>query len=170
MVEVFDSLTTRRSYKNAWSLEKTMDYFESQAGRAFEPDILDTFLRLLGEHGEDWLEAPKRDLAEAGLLVPSPPGAKAPAEIAPKEPSPLGAAPPPGSGEADGAREPRAPGNRRNRPPRAVPRRSSRTPTGTRGAIGGLRDYPLRPARRRAPGCLRDFWAAWKRNNSGSSS
>ena len=88
VVEVFDSLTTRRSYKNAWSLEKTMDYFESQAGRAFEPDILDTFLRLLGEHGEDWLEAPKRDLAEAGLLVPSPPGAKAPAGIAPKEPLP----------------------------------------------------------------------------------
>ena len=88
VVEVFDSLTTRRSYKNAWSLEKTMDYFESQAGRAFEPDILDTFLRLLGENGEDWLEAPKRDLAEAGLLVPSPPGEKAPVEVAPRKPVP----------------------------------------------------------------------------------
>lgn len=93
VVEVFDSLTTRRSYKNAWSLEKTMDYFESQAGRAFEPDILDTFLRLLGENGQDWLEAPKRDLAEAGLLVPSPPGAKAPSGDTPS-PAPAAASAP----------------------------------------------------------------------------
>ncbi|MEM8710495.1 MAG: HD domain-containing phosphohydrolase [Planctomycetota bacterium] len=71
VVEVFDSLTTRRSYKNAWSLQKTIDYFESQAGRAFDPDILDTFLRLLEVHGHEWLEAPKADLAAAGLLVPA---------------------------------------------------------------------------------------------------
>ncbi len=71
VVEVFDSLTTRRSYKNAWSLQKTIDYFESQAGRAFDPEILDTFLRLLEVNGADWLEAPKADLAAAGLLVPA---------------------------------------------------------------------------------------------------
>ncbi|MFT5731615.1 MAG: putative two-component system response regulator [Paracoccaceae bacterium] len=71
LVEVFDSLTTRRSYKNAWSLQKTMDYFESQAGRAFDPEILDTFLRLLEVNGNAWLEAPKADLAAAGLLVPA---------------------------------------------------------------------------------------------------
>lgn len=75
VVEVFDSLTTRRSYKNAWSLEKTMDFFESQSGRAFEPDILDTFLALLGEHGQAWLDAPKADLTAAGLLVPAERGA-----------------------------------------------------------------------------------------------
>lgn len=71
VVEVFDSLTTRRSYKNAWSLEKTMDYFESQSGRAFEPDILDTFLGLLEKNGQSWLDAPKADLAAAGLLMPA---------------------------------------------------------------------------------------------------
>ncbi|WP_419191214.1 HD-GYP domain-containing protein [Saltatorellus ferox] len=71
VVEVFDSLTTRRSYKNAWSLQKTIDYFESQAGRAFDPEILDTFLRLLEAHGASWLEAPKADLTAAGLLVPA---------------------------------------------------------------------------------------------------
>lgn len=75
IVEVFDSLTTRRSYKNAWSLQKTMDFFESQSGRAFEPDILDTFLARLEAHGEEWLEAPKADLAAAGLLVPAERGA-----------------------------------------------------------------------------------------------
>lgn len=71
VVEVFDSLTTRRSYKNAWSLQKTIDYFESQSGRAFDPEILDTFLRLLEVNGETWLEAPKVDLTAAGLLVPA---------------------------------------------------------------------------------------------------
>lgn len=68
VVEVFDSLTSRRSYKNAWSLEKTMDFFESQAGKAFEPDVLDIFLRRLERHGREWLEAPRRDLAAAGVL------------------------------------------------------------------------------------------------------
>jgi putative two-component system response regulator len=71
VVEVFDSLTTRRSYKNAWSLQKTIDYFESQAGRAFDPEILDTFLRLLEVNGQAWLEAPKADLTAAGLLIPA---------------------------------------------------------------------------------------------------
>lgn len=75
VIEVFDSLTTRRSYKNAWSLEKTMDYFESQSGRAFEPDILDTFLALLEKNGQAWLDAPKADLTAAGLLVPAERGA-----------------------------------------------------------------------------------------------
>ncbi|MEZ6017764.1 MAG: response regulator [Planctomycetota bacterium] len=68
VVEVFDSLTSRRSYKNAWSLDKTIDFFESQSGRAFEPEILDIFLNRLAHHGREWLEAPMRDLAAAGLL------------------------------------------------------------------------------------------------------
>jgi len=68
VVEVFDSLTSRRSYKNAWGLEKTLDFFESQSGKAFEPEILDIFLRRLERHGREWLEAPMRDLAAAGLL------------------------------------------------------------------------------------------------------
>ncbi|MEM1452929.1 MAG: HD domain-containing phosphohydrolase [Planctomycetota bacterium] len=83
VVEVFDSLTTRRSYKGAWSLQKTIDFFESQAGRAFAPDILDVFLRLLETHGAEWLEAPKADLAAAGLLVPADRGALPSASRAP---------------------------------------------------------------------------------------
>jgi putative two-component system response regulator len=67
LVEVFDSLTTRRSYKNPWDLAKTMDFFEAQSGRAFEPEVLDVFLRLLEVHGDEWLCAPRRDLEAAGL-------------------------------------------------------------------------------------------------------
>ena len=72
VVEVFDSLTTKRSYKNPWSLEKTMDFFEAQSGKAFEPEVLDVFLRLMEAHGEDWLKAPQRDLIAAGVIKPQP--------------------------------------------------------------------------------------------------
>jgi len=68
VVEVFDSLSTKRSYKRPWDLAKTMDFFEAQSGRAFEPEVLDVFLRLLEEHGADWLEAPQRDQERAGLV------------------------------------------------------------------------------------------------------
>lgn len=68
LVEVFDSLTTRRSYKAPWDLDKTLDFFESQSGRAFEPETLDVFLRLLEEHGPKWLNAPLRDLERAGMV------------------------------------------------------------------------------------------------------
>lgn len=80
VIEVFDSLTTIRSYKKAWSIQKTLDFFESQAGRAFDPEILDTFLPLLEVNGRSWVETTKSDLAAAGVLIPSdrPEGAGAP--------------------------------------------------------------------------------------------
>ncbi|HPF14447.1 MAG: response regulator [Planctomycetes bacterium] len=65
VVEVFDSISTRRSYKNPWDLDKCIDFFESQSGRAFEPEVLDIFLGLLHEYGHEWLAAPARDLAKA---------------------------------------------------------------------------------------------------------
>ena len=65
VVEVFDSISTRRSYKNPWDLEKCIDFFEAQSGRAFEPEVLDIFLGLLSEFGEEWLAAPAKDLAKA---------------------------------------------------------------------------------------------------------
>lgn len=69
IVEVFDSLSTKRSYKDAWSLDKTVDFFSAQRERAFEPDVLDEFLKLLEVHGEEWITAPQRDLERAGLVV-----------------------------------------------------------------------------------------------------
>ena len=68
VVEVFDSLTTKRSYKAPWGLDKTLDFFEAQSGRSFEPEVLDAFLRLLERHGEEWLVAPQKDLEKAGVL------------------------------------------------------------------------------------------------------
>ncbi len=69
VVEVFDSLTTKRSYKDPWDLDKTIDFFESQAGTAFEPQVVDTFLRQLETHGDEWLKAPQQDLKAAGIMT-----------------------------------------------------------------------------------------------------
>lgn len=67
IVEVFDSLSTKRSYKDVWALDKTIDFFRAQRGRAFDPELLDAFVDLLLVHGEEWLAAPQRDLEAAGL-------------------------------------------------------------------------------------------------------
>ncbi|MDP6955257.1 MAG: HD domain-containing phosphohydrolase, partial [Planctomycetota bacterium] len=65
IVEVFDSLSTKRSYKDVWELPKTRQFFSEQRGLAFDPDLLDIFLDLLEVHGEEWLRAPQRDLERA---------------------------------------------------------------------------------------------------------
>ena len=70
VVEVFDSLSTKRSYKDIWPLEQTVTFFGAQRGRAFDPDVLDVFLPLLERHGEEWMRAPQRDLEAAGLILP----------------------------------------------------------------------------------------------------
>jgi len=67
VVEVFDSLSTRRSYKEAWELERTLGFFRAQRGRAFDPEVLDLFVAQLERHGEEWMARPQRDLEAAGL-------------------------------------------------------------------------------------------------------
>lgn len=68
VVEVFDSLSTKRSYKDVWPLDKTLDFFKAQRGRAFDPAVLDTFTDLLEVHGEEWMAAPQTDLLAAGVI------------------------------------------------------------------------------------------------------
>lgn len=67
VVEVFDSLSTRRSYKPAWGLEKMQNFFDEYRGTAFDPDVVDEFQALLSVHGEDWVNQPQKDLAAAGI-------------------------------------------------------------------------------------------------------
>jgi response regulator RpfG family c-di-GMP phosphodiesterase len=61
VVEVFDSLSTKRSYKDVWQLPKVLDFFAEQRGRAFDPDVLDRFLVLLERHGARWIKDPEAD-------------------------------------------------------------------------------------------------------------
>jgi len=69
VVEVFDSLATKRSYKDVWPLAKVQTHFAEQRGRAFDPLVLDPFLVLLERDGERWMRAPAEDLRAAGLPV-----------------------------------------------------------------------------------------------------
>jgi putative two-component system response regulator len=68
VVEVFDSLSTKRSYKDVWPLEKVLAFFAEQRGKAFDPGVLDRFLVLLERHGERWMRDPAADREEAERL------------------------------------------------------------------------------------------------------
>ncbi|MCY2960570.1 MAG: response regulator [Planctomycetota bacterium] len=70
-VEVFDSLATKRSYKEGWELTRVIEFLKGERGKHFDPVVIDEFLVLLAENGEDWLKAPQRDREAAGVVVPS---------------------------------------------------------------------------------------------------
>jgi two-component system response regulator RpfG len=58
VIDVFDALTSRRAYKEAWSCAKAVEYITSQRGRAFDPHCVDAFNR----HIERVLEGASRQL------------------------------------------------------------------------------------------------------------
>ncbi|MGA8863559.1 MAG: HD domain-containing phosphohydrolase [Gallionella sp.] len=41
IADVFDALTSVRPYKNAWSLEATLEYIDDNRGKHFDPDLVD---------------------------------------------------------------------------------------------------------------------------------
>jgi len=49
IADVFDALTSARPYKRPWSIEEAVSYMREQAGRHFDPRLLDTFLQALPE-------------------------------------------------------------------------------------------------------------------------
>jgi HD-GYP domain-containing protein (c-di-GMP phosphodiesterase class II) len=58
--DVFDALTSARPYKEAWSFERAADHIASDSGMAFDPLVVDGFLRCmpaLEEIGERYREA-----------------------------------------------------------------------------------------------------------------
>lgn len=46
VVDVYDALTSRRSYKDCWNHERALEYIVEQKGKQFDPDIVDTFTRI----------------------------------------------------------------------------------------------------------------------------
>ena len=46
VVDVFDALTNRRPYKEAWDLERAVTEIKVQRGRQFDPRIVDAFLEV----------------------------------------------------------------------------------------------------------------------------
>jgi putative two-component system response regulator len=51
VVDVWDALTSDRPYRNAWPEEKVADYLHEQAGRKFDPHVVEIFF-YLKEMGE----------------------------------------------------------------------------------------------------------------------
>ena len=49
IADVFDALGVERVYKEAWSLEKILDYFREQRGKQFDPELVDVFFANLDE-------------------------------------------------------------------------------------------------------------------------
>lgn len=49
LADVFDALTQDRCYKEAWTLEKTVDYIKNESGKKFEPKLVEIFLDSIDE-------------------------------------------------------------------------------------------------------------------------
>lgn len=47
LADVFDALTSKRPYKNAWSIEETVNYIRNEAGKQFDPELVAAFEKAL---------------------------------------------------------------------------------------------------------------------------
>lgn len=47
LVDVYDALLSDRPYRPAWSKEQTLEYIRQQAGKHFDPQVLEAFLGLI---------------------------------------------------------------------------------------------------------------------------
>jgi putative two-component system response regulator len=47
--DVYDALSTRRPYREAWASEKTTKYLEDRSGTEFDPDLVSAFVKMLRE-------------------------------------------------------------------------------------------------------------------------
>jgi HD-GYP domain-containing protein (c-di-GMP phosphodiesterase class II) len=49
IVDVWDALTSHRTYRSAWSPEDALAYIREQAGQQFDPEIVPIFLELVNK-------------------------------------------------------------------------------------------------------------------------
>jgi putative two-component system response regulator len=52
IADVFDALTSKRPYKEAWSIEESVAFIQSQKGIHFEPALVGRFVKNLEEMRE----------------------------------------------------------------------------------------------------------------------
>ncbi len=60
VADVFDALTHKRPYKEAWPIERARAEIEAHAGIQFDPFVVEVFLKLLDRQGERLLAKPPR--------------------------------------------------------------------------------------------------------------
>jgi putative two-component system response regulator len=80
VADVFDALTHERPYKQAWSAGRAVETVIADAGRAFDPDVVEAFAALNHEHLLATIEGARR----ARLVVAKLPDGEAPE---PEEPA-----------------------------------------------------------------------------------
>ena len=49
IADVFDALTTARPYKKAWTVERAMNLLREEAGKHFDPSLVEKFEAILPE-------------------------------------------------------------------------------------------------------------------------
>ncbi len=54
LADVFDALTTKRSYKPAFALDETIAIIESESGKQFDPKVVDAFRQSIGKITVVW--------------------------------------------------------------------------------------------------------------------
>ncbi|MDP1699277.1 MAG: HD domain-containing protein [Xanthomonadaceae bacterium] len=52
VADVFDALTSKRPYKEAWSLQRGLDYLREQSGKHFDPAVIAAFERAMPQINE----------------------------------------------------------------------------------------------------------------------
>ena len=82
IVDYFDALTSERPYHQAMSIEGAMGLLRQESGKVLDPQLVDTFLRVLPELRA---EVQRLDMETAAVSLPVPPGGGAAAEGRPAE-------------------------------------------------------------------------------------
>jgi HD-GYP domain-containing protein (c-di-GMP phosphodiesterase class II) len=67
VVDVWDALRSDRPYRDAWPAEKAVAHIRAEAGRHFDPRVVEAFLAL---HEEEGLEAMRNGGGGSGPAVP----------------------------------------------------------------------------------------------------
>ena len=68
VVDVYDALTSDRPYRKAWSKRKALSYLKEQAGKSFDPKVVEVFM---SKYGRKRGELPKEKDEEKKGLPPS---------------------------------------------------------------------------------------------------
>jgi HD-GYP domain-containing protein (c-di-GMP phosphodiesterase class II) len=53
VVDNWDALTSDRPYRKAWSAEKTIAFLKENAGKMFDPKVVDVFLSIVSEENQN---------------------------------------------------------------------------------------------------------------------
>jgi HD-GYP domain-containing protein (c-di-GMP phosphodiesterase class II) len=58
IADVFDALSSRRSYKDPWSEERVLQFIREEAGKAFDPELVEIFIERFGQVKAAWARHP----------------------------------------------------------------------------------------------------------------